>query len=295
MELRGRLESLRARYTDKHPDVVRTERKLEALKEERRAMAGGPGGEADDGSDAGSGPGGPGSGTSTSTAIKVPNPTYGRIQTRLLEQRSRVETLLQKVRSAREDVRQAKAKVEKVPEVEAKLKELTRDYEVIKSKYKTLLSRRESAEISSARRQQTDSVKFQIVQPATAPRIPVGPPRATMIAGIFVVSLGAGAGSSWLLALTKTSYGSVRHLQKDFDMPVVGALSEVPEPGEGVRKVARHGLFGAFAAVFISSFASLMLIEQQVGLHAVTSGAVEFDRVSEALRMAVTGGGARQG
>ena len=60
-------------------------------------------------------------------------------------------------------------RVNSIPEIEAELSRLNRDYEVNKQQYDTLLQRLESAKISQSADQNTENVKFRIIEPPTVP------------------------------------------------------------------------------------------------------------------------------
>ena len=67
-----------------------------------------------------------------------------------------------------------------VPQVEAELAQLNRDYQVNKSNYEKLLERRESAKISGELGSATDLMSFRIIDPPTVPDIPAGPDRSRL-------------------------------------------------------------------------------------------------------------------
>lgn len=291
-ETKATLEDLKSRYTDQHPDVVSTQRKLEGLIEERDAQlaamdATGPGGSGPGGADGSENaqPSAPAAGE-----VKIPNPTYGNLRLEVIKEQSKIETLQEQADRLKRSIAGLEEKIQQVPQVEARLKKLTRDYRVIKDKYETLLSRRESARISADRERQEDQVQFRIIDPAKVPQSPVGPNRPLFMAGVLVMSLGAGAGTSWLFALTKVTYGSVNHLRREFDLPVAGYVSELPKRGEWLRRVLDIlGLLTVLIAI-LAVFGALMLIERQVGFHALMEEPLTMatlERAIEALQAAV--------
>src|SRR3569833_1755784 len=64
-----------------------------------------------------------------------------------------------------------------IPEVEAQLQQLNRDYDVTKTNYETLLARRESAGITQQMEQSADTVKFREINPPNEPATPTSPNR----------------------------------------------------------------------------------------------------------------------
>ena len=80
-----------------------------------------------------------------------------------------------------------------MPEVEAELSRLDRDYEVNKRQYDTLLERLESAKISEQAEQSSENVKFRVIEPPTVPLKPSGPNRILLNSMVLLLALGSGA------------------------------------------------------------------------------------------------------
>jgi len=309
METRSRLESLRSRYTDKHPDVVAAKRQLEGLRKDLLAaqQSGGPGGGPPSGDtaatldgDAGPGPS-PGPDDAAEAVdepeggIRIPNPTYSELRLAYVERQSEIEALRKQIKRQEAEIARIEDRLRRVPSVEARLQKLKRDYDVIKSRYQTLLERRESAKISSDREQQRDKIEFRIIEPPKVPVAPAGPNRPMFMAAALVASLGAGAGTTWLLALMTVTYGSVQHLRRDFDLRVIGIVSELPRRGRGLRAFLEgFGLLLAVAA-FLGVFLLLVLIERQVGLPVLLEEPVTLEKIWNAVGAAFRGLSASSG
>jgi len=209
LEIRGRLEDLKARYTEQHPDVVTLQRRLERMQEQLVEQMGQPGGPA-----AGSREG------------SVPNPVYADIRMELLNTRAEIQSLENDVRRVEENLAELR-RINLVPEIEAELQRLTRDHQVISSQYESLRGRLESAELTANRDRQGSDFAFRMIESPQIPRIPSGPNRPLFLIGGFLLSLAAGVGVAWLLAMVNITYGSVEHLRDDFDIPVIGAIRDV--------------------------------------------------------------------
>ena len=284
MELRAQLEQLKSRYTSKHPDVVTAQRRLESLLQEKEsatsAAANGDGPSAD----ASAGPAGAEGGGG---GVRIPNPTYSDLRLQLVEARSRVESLQQRVARTRDKLNTLQQKRDEVFKVEAKLKELQRDYNVVQNRYQTMLSRLETAELSEQRNEQADNVRFRMIETPQVPSAPSGPNRPVFLAGAFVLSLGAGSGLALLLGLLKTSYGSVQHIRRDYDIPVLGTLSRQPGPGEAKWRSLDRAAFISVAGMFVASFVALVAIERAYGLGNLDQGIVggfSFDSAMDVVR-----------
>lgn len=157
--LTAKLTYLLTKYTELHPEVVDpTRRELEAEKQAARrgGLGGGPRGDPRTGgkpclpADAGDALGGRCRG--------------GRIRVRVQEHEQRVKEL--------ED------KVNNIPQIEAELAQLNRDYDVVRSQHATLLQRRESARLSEDVEQTAGDVVFRVIDPPFVPNRPGEPKEA---------------------------------------------------------------------------------------------------------------------
>lgn len=258
MAVRGRLEELRSRYTDQHPDVQAAERQMAGLLEELEAQ-----------SAPAVGPGGDGPGPGVPAGIQTPNPTYGELRILLVEQRATVETLRRQIEESANNVIQIRARLEQVPEVEAQLQKLNRDHEVMKSKYEELLTRRESAQISSERDLQSDQVQFRIIEPPQIPTIAAGPPRSLFMSAVLVVAVGAGIGLTILLGLFRSTYATSGQLRRDFDLPVIGVVTQLRDRRAAIRRLLSNVGLSVGLVGFLGLFGTLQMVEQHVGFGTV--------------------------
>ena len=105
-----------------------------------------------------------------------------------------------------------------IPEAEAELAELNRDYDVIKLKHADLLARREQAKISRDREEGTRRVDYEIVDPARIPVLPDGPSRAILISVVLAVGVGAGIGAAFLLSQARPTFSNPLRLRETFGL-----------------------------------------------------------------------------
>ncbi len=230
------LDHLLLQYTEQHPDVLSTNRVLESLKKqqtqelselmaETNAMNQG------------------------NNYNLNENPVFQQLKMTLGELIAQEVTL--KVRVAEYEKRYiaAQEKVNTVPEIEAELKALNRDYDIVKKQYNEFLSRKESAVIAQRVDQTTDSVQFKVIE---APRVepkPVGPKRILFSSIILVIGLGAGLASSFLLSQLRPVILSANELIRMTGLTLLGSVSVIASPGQRRRKM-----------FLIVSYVSLLLL-----------------------------------
>jgi hypothetical protein len=172
----------------------------------------------------------------------------------------------ERLERANERVGRLESRAAQVPEVEAALTRLNRDYTVVKKNHDALLDRRESARLSRARELKAEEVQFRVVEPPVVPTLPSGPPRGLFIIATIVVGIGAGVGVSGLLFVISGAISSVVGLKEQFRVPVFGVVSVVDSlASRRLKPLKVFACFGTLVLLFVACGA-LLLIEQQYGL-----------------------------
>lgn len=210
-DLERREEELLLRFTEKHPEVIGVRRTLDELrakqKEELERLR-------------------KGRGTGSLANSAKANPVYqslklelNRTEVAVAEQRSDVN-----LRSAQ--VAALRQLVDTVPEVEADVARLNRDYEVTRAQYLQLVQRLETARISEEA-DQTGTVKFEVIDPPAAGLQPVSPNRRLLLAAVLLIGLAGGAAATYLINLIRPVFQSTRALTEITGLPVIGTVSRM--------------------------------------------------------------------
>jgi capsular polysaccharide biosynthesis protein len=150
-----------------------------------------------------------------------------RVQVELAE-------LRQQITEKESAVATLKSRVNTVPETEAELTRLNRDYEVNKAQHQALLQRLESARLSQSAETSTEQVRFRIIEPPTEPLIPIGPKRALFMTAVLCAALGAGIVLAFFINQLKPVFLSRGMLANITGLPVLGSISYVaPKSKQG--------------------------------------------------------------
>jgi uncharacterized protein involved in exopolysaccharide biosynthesis len=120
------------------------------------------------------------------------NPVYQNLKIELSRVQVELAELRQQIGEKAVAVEALKSRVNIVPETEAELTRLNRDYEVNKAQHQTLLQRLESARLSQSAETSAAQVRFRIIEPPTEPLIPIGPKRALLMSAVLGAALGVG-------------------------------------------------------------------------------------------------------
>ncbi len=235
--LRIQLDELLRRFTEQHPDVAAIRRLIDQLEEQkkqeldarRKAQAQSP----------------PKLSAST-------NPVFQRIKISLAEAEANVASLRARAGEADARVAQLRSIASKAPEIEADLAQLNRDYAVLRRNYEQLVSRRESASMSS----EVDSAglaEFRIIDPPRIAPQPVSPNRFLLASLIVLAALGAGLAASFTTTRVFPTFHAVAVLRQLTQRPVLGSVS-MQETDRLVwrRRFANAGFASGFATLILT-------------------------------------------
>jgi polysaccharide chain length determinant protein (PEP-CTERM system associated) len=207
--LRVTMDSLLSTYTGKHPEV----RQIRGLIEELEAQKLEEYGQAKDAA-----------ASSGNLSSLSSSPVYQGMRSMLAEAEAKEAEL--EVRSAEyaSRVEQLNKKVNNIPEIEAELKQLDRDYEVIAGQHQELLERRESARLSQDVEQNASDVTFRVIDPPFAPREPTEPNKPLLNAIALAMAIFVGIGSGLVVSLIYPIVSDPRTLINISGLPLLGTV-----------------------------------------------------------------------
>ena len=218
-DLNERLDELLLKYTEKHPDVIEITRliaELELKRDEEHVLM----------DEMGLGPEG--------------NPAYQQLKLRLTQAVATVASMHARVEEYERRVVLLQGKVDKVPKIEAELKQLDRDYNIHKQNYQQLLARRESANIAEQAEISGDQLKFRVVDPPRVPLEPSYPDRPLLMTGVLIASIIIGAMLALLLFLLRPTFDTPSKVMEVLGRPVLGGVSMIHNQEWSTRH--RHAL-----------------------------------------------------
>ncbi len=242
------LDDLMRRYTDEHPDVVAVKRNIAQLEQQRKA-------EADAKLRANGG----------KLRPAPTSPVFQRIRVALAEAEAKVASLRGQVTAQQAQLAESRSMATRMPQVEAELAQLNRDYEVVRKNYEQLVTRRESASLGEKIDQTTKVAEFRVVEPPRVSPKPAQPSRMVVAFLSMVAALAAGAGSTFLLSELLGTVNDTRQLKEISGRPVLGSVSLVIGPA--MREVVDRGnrLFMInVAAFFLVNIAWLVVVSQHL-------------------------------
>ena len=246
-KLKADIDSYLINYTEKHPDVIATRRVLKELESKRaREIAQYKAQLKQSGNE-----------DTVSEGVSN-NPVYQQLKISLGQANAQVKTLQVRVEEFKKRYEEMKKLVNTIPEIDAKVVALNRDYDVTKQQYNQLLQRRESARISRSVDQTTDSVQFRVIEQPRIVDEPVGPKRILLSSIVLVVGLGVGIGFAFVLSQVKPVFNSVNSITSATSYPVLGTVSAISSPAQRHRRLMLILSFFALLLALLAIYGALM-------------------------------------
>ena len=194
---RSELARMANTYTDSHPDVRATKRRIEALEKSiaETAKLPRPSVLAD------------GSPLSASPTVAAAQMVVSKIEARRVSAQSRMQLMRAQQGELRARLADAEAQLVKAPQVERGLAALLRDREGAQRKYEEIRAKQMSAQLSENLEDEQRAERFSLLEPPLAPDRPIKPNRKKMIAlGLVLAGVAAGG----LTMLLEMLHGTVR-------------------------------------------------------------------------------------
>ena len=239
--LNSQVDSLLAKYTEKHPSVRQMRAQIADLEAEKRAeLAAAQGGD-----------------YSSVYAGLSTSPVYQGMRAMLAESDASVAELRVRVAEYENRVQQLSDQVNNVPVIETELKQLDRDYQVIASKHQDLLSRREAAKLGEDVEQSASDVAFRVVDPPFVPSKPSEPNKLLLNSLVLLVALGIGTAVALLVSLIRPVIVDQQSLVKLTGLPLLGTVTLTPTAEEEKRETWGLVAFSSLMAVLLFAFVGL--------------------------------------
>ncbi|RWX56082.1 chain-length determining protein [Photobacterium chitinilyticum] len=251
--LETRLDELLFRFTDKHPDVIETRRQIADLKllqqgSQKRASSNSP----------------------------YSNAVLQDIKLNISQLENQLASL--KVREANQIEKNnlLAQKLKQVPHVEAQLTNLMRNYDITKSKYEDLLSRREAALISKNVDASSDEINFRVIDPPLAPQSPSGPIRPLLLTVVLIAAIGAGGCIAFVSSQLSPVVVSSVQLYRLTNLPVFGHVSLTESSGLVTKERRKIWLFSFICIVLVVFYVGFIAINSTPSIHSRIIQEIEY-------------------
>lgn len=208
------LDEMLRRYTEEHPDVLTTRRIISQLEDQRRRELDAL--------------------KSTNSAVRraaaATNPVFQRLRLNLAEAEANVASLRSQLGTQQARLEEIRAQSNKVPQAEAELAQLNRDYEIMRRNYDQLVQRREAASLGVKIDQTSSMADFRLIEPPRVLPTPVFPSRIQLALGVMLLAVASGIAVAYAQTLLNPVFSSERELREFTKRPVLGSLLKVEDP-----------------------------------------------------------------
>jgi polysaccharide chain length determinant protein (PEP-CTERM system associated) len=240
-EARSKVEELRLRFTDQHPDIIALQRQIVELEARAAREIANPGDRA----------GG--------RKMQIANPVYDQVKVRVVEAETTLASVKRRLTEAEREQGALEQKAQATPGVQAQAQDLDRDYATKKKSFEDLLQRREQTRIGEAADTTADKIQFRIVDSPQIPAIPAAPNQPILLSGVLVGAIAAAIGVPLLLLQFDRSFTTVATL-RTLGLPVLGSVSWLVFPDGRRRTRIQVAALCASASVLLAVYGVLLTI-----------------------------------
>jgi uncharacterized protein involved in exopolysaccharide biosynthesis len=152
------------------------------------------------------------------------NPAYITIQTQLAGTESEMKSALQQKQKMIADIEKLEKAMQKAPEVEREYRSLSRDYENAVAQFQDNKSKLSRAEVGKQLESESKGERFTLIDPAALPEKPVSPNRPAILFLGFVFSLGSGIGFAFVADAISGAIHGARNIQTLFGMAPLAVI-----------------------------------------------------------------------
>lgn len=213
----NQLAALRSVYSDKYPDVIRLQREIEEEKQKLAERL--PKGDTE------------GETRGEAKAASSYNPYYQSLTAQLGSLKAQIRSLGEEEGRLRRQVEAYRAKVEAAPRREQELSALTRDYEITRQNYQSLLSKRMEAQLSENMERRQKGEQFRVLDPANLPPKPFQPNRPRLLLMGLAAGLGVGLDLAFLREYLDRSLREADELQAYTQLPILASIPMIEVGG----------------------------------------------------------------
>ena len=200
----NQMQSLRLRFTDQQPEIAQLQLDLQSLQSQKAQTPF----ETVGGASAG-----------------VTSLAYQEIKSLLAQAEASVAETRTRVNAYNEQLEGLKDTRYTLPEMEAQLLQLNRDYVIVKEQYDQLLGKRESARLSGELDENVEEVPFRIIDPVYAPLRPSEPRKKILNLLVLFMAGVIGAGVAFVVHFFKPMFFDQKMLAQVTKLPVLGTVT----------------------------------------------------------------------
>jgi polysaccharide chain length determinant protein (PEP-CTERM system associated) len=236
--LKQELTTLRIKYTDLWPDIVRIKDEIARL--EKQLAEPKPQGQPKE-------------------VAGPPTPEVARLQDALRAVETELRLAKQDEQRLRQGIAAYQARLDNGPKREQEYLDASRDYQVTKELYQTLSRKYDDALLAESMEQRQKGEQFRILDSALPSSTPAAPRRSRLLLASLALSLVLGAGAMVAMEVLDTSFHSARDLRAYTTVPILVNIPRIVTEADARRqrwrfRLAAVGVLMALVLVGGSSY-----------------------------------------
>lgn len=158
----------------------------------------------------------------------APDPETQRLLTQYTEQYNAAALEAKRLREEETDLKSQinlyQRRIEETPRREEELTLLTRDYDLMKANYQSLLDKKIQSQMAENLERKQQGEQFKILDPARIPVTPIRPDRNRILLIGLAIGLALGVGLTWLKETMDRSFKTVSEVESELGLPVLAAI-----------------------------------------------------------------------
>jgi len=253
-QLRTQLTSLEARYTERHPDVVRLKKKIADLESKEKTVV--------------------------KEAQKLPeNRDIIKAERNLVQQLREIHLEIRNLKAEAaqlsSQMKWYQTQVENTPKREQELMSLNRDYNNIRETYNSLLGRKLEAELAVSMERKQKGEQFRILDSAEAPIRPLRPDIRRILLMTVLLGLALGCGLAYLRETMDTSFRRPEDVEELLQIPIIASLPFTLNARE-LRRIKRKEILTVVSVGLTFLLLGVVIVISLKGVDATINFVKEF-------------------
>lgn len=230
-QLKRDLESAQSRYTENHPDVINLQRKIASIEPKAKELLQKQEALAET--------------QQRETRVvqqpriteRAPVRTPDSFTERLLVQYTEqynaalleAKRLREEDKKLKEQIHHYQVRIEETPKREQELLLLTRDYDLLKTNYQSLMDKKIQSQMAENLERKQQGEQFKILDPARLPEKPIKPDQnKILLIGAFI-GLVSGLGLAWFRETLDQSFHTEADLEAHLGVPILAVVPNLKE------------------------------------------------------------------
>jgi polysaccharide chain length determinant protein (PEP-CTERM system associated) len=191
------------------------------------------------------------------------NPVYQEMKVQMSQAGVEIQILKTQLAEQVQEVQKLKESIDIIPEVEAQLAKLNRDYEITKQRYRALVERRESANLAQNVGQSISDVNFRVIDPPVIPIQPSGPRRMLLLAGVLLLALAMALVWSFARYMLQPTFIDINQVRDKTGLPTLGAVGLYLSPEHKIQRRIQLASFVLVACLLVLVCAGVLIFNHE--------------------------------